>query len=857
MAATGALLLLVAAGTFLAVSWDVLGMTARVAVVASITAAAIIGGHRLRQVLPAVGAVLFHLGALLLPVDALGLALQLDLSAEATWILTGAVTLVALPPLAITGRSRVLAAAAIVGVPVLATGLGLAGVVAPSLVVAVAAALSLATLRLRGTRVARIWRGGPVALAATSVLLPLVAAVLDTTLARGRVAAAIGSAGWVPTSWVMPVIVGAVAVGTVATAARVLSSRRLAALAPVLGGVAAIVAVLPEGSPRLAVLLAAPVFLLLVEVVAIIAHGDDAFAVPMQWTAAVVEVAASFGAVVAAQLVVAPEVLIGTAADPELAVALAVATVALATAVVRYRLPGGTVGAVPVLLAGAVALHGVAALTVALPGDRTALAATLLLAVAGAGLLHAVRRLPAAGTSRSADPARAAVVLTLVVLACGAAWNTPAALPVALLAAPLVGLHLRSLLVTGHDLATPTTAIAAPVAALASLLLAGVAGDAGPTSDLLAVGHLEGVVVQVAVAVVALFALAVTIDRLAAAADVVRGLGVVALLFVAGVREIPMDLLGGVTTSGQMTALELLRPVPALLVVLGPAAVWLVLDAVRLRRTSVAVLAAPVVVRLTATVVTGFGFGPVVLGSVLMGLGLLALIGALTTRELALRAALAVVAVVAVLPGWALIGVTPEARAIALVAVGLAAVAIGVARRNLVVGHGGGIVATVGIWLLLDLRSIDAVDVWTLPVAVQLVAAGMRARRAGTVSSWAVDVPPLLLVAVPAIGERLAGGSGIHALLAGALAVVAVVYGGAAGRGGPLTSGILVLLTVVAVETVAYAALVPTWAWLAVAGSVLLGAAVLIERKGLSPARAVGKLRDLAGDDTQAEGRQA
>jgi hypothetical protein len=234
VAATGALLLLVAAGIFLAVSWDVLGLTARVAVVASITAAAIVGGHRLRQILPAVGAVLFHLGALLLPVDALGLALQLDLSTASAWILTGAVTLLALPPLAIAGKSRVLATAAVVGAPVLATGLGLAGIIDPSLAVALFAVASLASLRLRGTRVARIWRGAPVALAMTAVLLPLIAAALDATLAEGQIVAAIQAAGWGPSSWVVPVIVGVLAVAADAIAAKALHSRPLAAIAPIL-----------------------------------------------------------------------------------------------------------------------------------------------------------------------------------------------------------------------------------------------------------------------------------------------------------------------------------------------------------------------------------------------------------------------------------------------------------------------------------------------------------------------------------------------------------------------------------------------------------------------------------------------
>jgi hypothetical protein len=850
VAATGALLLLVAAGIFLAVSWDVLGLTARVAVVASITAAAIVGGHRLRQILPAVGAVLFHLGALLLPVDALGLALQLDLSTASAWILTGAVTLLALPPLAIAGKSRVLATAAVVGAPVLATGLGLAGIIDPSLAVALFAVASLASLRLRGTRVARIWRGAPVALAMTAVLLPLIAAALDATLAEGQIVAAIQAAGWGPSSWVVPVIVGVLAVAADAIAAKALHSRPLAAIAPILAAVSAVVAVIPEGTPRLALLLVGPVFFLLVEALATLTQGDDDVAVPMRWTASTVEVVAAFGALVAAQLVVAPSILIGTGADPELAVAMAVAGVAFAAAVVRHRLPGGPLGALPILLGGAAILHGIAAATVAIGGDRTALAASLLLAVVGIGLIPALTSgREEAGTSRNAAPARVGVATVLAVLACAAAWNTPMALPIALLAAPLVGLHLRATIVAGHDLASGMAGMAAPIVALASLLLAGVEGDAGPTSGLFALEGLEAFVLQVGVATVAVLALAATIDRVPVVADIVRGLGVAVVLLAGSTMDIPATLAREVVGDAQIVALELMRPIPALLVVLAPVAVWLVLDGVRLGRTAIAVMAAPVVVRLAATVVAGFGAGPAVLGGVLLAFGLLALVASLTTRDVALRASLIVTAVLSVAPGWALVGITPEARAIALIAIGLTGAAVGVVRRNLVVGHAGGAVAILGIWLLLDLRAITEIDLWILPVAIQLAIAGHRARRAGTVSSWAIDVPPMLLVAVAALGERLAGGPGWHGVLAGTVAIIAVIYGGAAGRGGPLTSGIVVLLTVVIVETVAYAALVPTWAWFAVAGSALIGAAVLIERKGLSPTRAVGTLKRIATDE--------
>src|SRR6056297_2435922 len=138
VAGLGALLLLAAAATFLAVSWEVLGATARIAIVGGLTAAAVVGGHRLRRNLPVVGTVVFHLGALLLPIDALGLVLQLDGPVWARWVAAGATAAVALPILALAGRAPLLAGLSLAGVPVLATGVALAWGPAPAVLVALA-----------------------------------------------------------------------------------------------------------------------------------------------------------------------------------------------------------------------------------------------------------------------------------------------------------------------------------------------------------------------------------------------------------------------------------------------------------------------------------------------------------------------------------------------------------------------------------------------------------------------------------------------------------------------------------------------------------------------------------------------
>lgn len=221
VAAVGAALLLAAAGTFLAVSWDALGLTARVAVVASVTGAAILGGQRLRRVLPAVGAVVFHLGALLVPVDALGLAHQLDANVAVRWAAVGLTATLVMPVLAVVGRSRVLGLVGLVGLPVTATAAGIGGYTHPAIVLAglalVATALEVARVERRPERVAAT--GGAFALdgplgparraaapwlASLAVMVPWSSPRSRDWRDRGRCSGARQGAGWRRAGWSRP-----------------------------------------------------------------------------------------------------------------------------------------------------------------------------------------------------------------------------------------------------------------------------------------------------------------------------------------------------------------------------------------------------------------------------------------------------------------------------------------------------------------------------------------------------------------------------------------------------------------------------------------------------------------------------
>src|SRR5258705_5106562 len=79
VAGTGAFLLLAATAFFVAVRWDDLPDAAKLGVVGALTGACLLGGRALARTLPATGDVLFHLGALLIPVDVAAISVRLQL----------------------------------------------------------------------------------------------------------------------------------------------------------------------------------------------------------------------------------------------------------------------------------------------------------------------------------------------------------------------------------------------------------------------------------------------------------------------------------------------------------------------------------------------------------------------------------------------------------------------------------------------------------------------------------------------------------------------------------------------------------------------------------------------------------
>ena len=161
-------------------------------------------------------------------------------------------------------------------------------------------------------------------------------------------------------------------------------------------------------------------------------------------------------------------------------------------------------------------------------------------------------------------------------------------------------------------------------------------------------------------------------------------------------------------------------------------------------------------------------------------------------------------------------------------------------RRPAVALVGGGLLA-VGVEAHLAAAEVGLTEAYVAPVAALLLALGWSARG----SSWVTDAPAVGLLGGVALLERLMGGGGEHAVLAGAVGVVAVAAGGAGRRAAPLLLGTGILAVLTVTETLAWTAGVPTWAWLAAAGTVLLGAGIALERAGTSPVEAGQRVVDV------------
>jgi hypothetical protein len=170
-----------------------------------------------------------------------------------------------------------------------------------------------------------------------------------------------------------------------------------------------------------------------------------------------------------------------------------------------------------------------------------------------------------------------------------------------------------------------------------------------------------------------------------------------------------------------------------------------------------------------------------------------------------------------------------------VVVVGLLVAVVGLLDGIGALAACGGMFAVAGTWQSLGGYGVTTPEAYLLPVAIFVLAVGHGARRVRPLSSWWTDAPALAVLGAGALAVRVDGGASWHALVAGGVAVAAVGIGSWRRLAGPVFGGSVLLAAVVVNETMRVSAGVPTWIWLALGGTTLLGAGVSMELHGLGP----------------------
>ncbi len=814
VAATGAFLLLASASVFVAVRWDQIPEAAKLALVGALTGAFLAGGRAVRRTLPATGDVVFHLGALLVPVDVAGLGLRLHLGWRTLLLTEGIVGVGVFGALAASAGSVVLAWSAAASVVVVAGGIAaVTPLPAPLLLAAAAVAASLLDRR----RPAIAW-------AATAGLAPvagaLVGAILHSTGAGAGtgVLDELGLGGH--RAALLAVVWGAVAAAVLGREAARGHDLALVALAGACFTTGAATTWVNAAPPQEVGFVAGPALFLLVQVVAMLCQRDGFWGRPARAAAFCTEVVVAVVAapLAVAFLLVAPFVdegldLFGDSEGwtPEPAAGLAWALLAGGWLLAAWRRQG------PQASPAAALRHAA--------GNATTVA--FLATAAGAGLV--------VGTGSTAATAAGLLVLAagLVVVAAGAhGVDAGASTALAALAAAWAPL------VVGQS--HPVAALAAGLAGAALLAVAARSwGEgAGWVSAELAVG---GSLVAFCGCAIASAEIGLTPAMLAAAG---------AAWAVALVVERPAPLAGHAARASMAVAVAgaLTGTSAQVLAVAAAATLLFAVDAARHDEPLIGLGAAAGAPLVIGAAGAWSGLATSTIGAALCAsaavFGGLSLLYPERWRLPFLAAAAA-----GLVAGLPLAAAEPARLAEALLVTGGLGVAAGAATRNGVVGHLGGAVALAGLGLHLTVDGVTASEAFVAPVALQLVVAGWQLRRrADPPSSWVAFGPAIGLLGGAALAERLAGGEAWHSLVAGAVGVTAVAAGGWKRLAAPLFLGTGLLATVTAVESLPTLAGIPTWGWLAAGGTTLLATGVALERSATTPVEAGRRLVDVVED---------
>jgi hypothetical protein len=785
---TGALLLFAAAAVFTAVRWDQIRPEAKLAALGVATGACLAAGRRLAATLPATAGALFHLGTFLVPVNVAALAINAGAGWPQLLLAQGLAATVTFGWAASVERSVVLRWAWGASVVLFAGGVGAVTPIPPALLLAGAA---VAAARHGLDRPGLGW-GATAALAPAAALLERMAGSGQGTVARLGLAP-----GHLPIAAACAAVGGAAAIALVARRRSSVDLGLVSAVVGLVGLGGAWTGTRPEGTSTAIVLALA---LLGLELAALVLRHDRFWQLPVAAVAGLAE----RGAAIGTALLVPAAILVQGFGATDGRLALAAALLAAGWTVAdRRRGEGGMA-----LATTAVAVCAVSATALS---TTSSLVIAVVLAVAAVAAVVAGRR----------DAAVAAVPAACLAPLVGDAHLGLVA-ATALLGAAAVGqLAVEvSCRPEGDELSRRTADERSIALALLSLLPLGLGAFAAAV-------HVGATAAVLVAAVAAAWATAAWIDRGRPVADLPLGTVVRA---------------GSVAT---LCGAGVLRPLE-LAVVAGVVAAASLADAIRLRVPHLALgasLALPVAVgafvRSTGVSEASTGVGLAVAAVVIAGLG------ALQGRGWLLPVAAAV--------GVAMAGAVELAQhdAAALSYVLLAAGAL-TAAGGLAVGREdlqvlGAAAGTASAWLRLGAAEVHIVELYLLPVAALLVAFGVRAQARGA-SSWIAYGPAIGLLGGAALAERIGGGSGWHAVAAGAVGVGSVVAGGQRRLAAPLVLGTGLLVGLCGLETLAITARLDTWTWLALGGGALLAAGVAMERREVGPLETGRRLVDVVAE---------
>lgn len=797
---TGAFLLLAAAAVFTAVRWDDIPDAAKLAALVAATGACLLAGRALRPNLPASAGALFHLGAFLVPVDVAAIGVRAELDWSTMLLAQGLVATATFGWAARAERSVVLRWAAAASVVVLAGGIGASAGLPSPLVLAAFAAGAVA---LGSPAPASVWAG----LAGAA---PLLAAVDEGVLATSPVAERLGFVG--PQPRALAVVTGVVAALVLVVVGR---QRRDQGIV-LLGSAVAAVGVLVSwtGADRGAdvdALGLAGAFLV-VQAGAYLTRQDPFWSRPAALLARLGELLALLSLPVLA-LVVS---LVGWFDDPATGMALAASVSALGWLAGELRRAGGRGR---VLATVGMSLGAVAAVALA-TGSPVATGVATFAVAAAAGLLP--DRLPAEpGTVRSWPGGRAVAVVGAL-LAPMMAFERALWLAAGLAAG---GALLVTEVAVRRTLAVRADRPDARNAEAWGWVLALVALVPGAVAVGLFIETTEQTAIGLALAAVGASALAAQADRgRTPTAELPLGTAprfawVLVLSGGAGLPALEVGLVAlAVAACSAFDALRLRQPEVAL----GASVAIPVVVAAFARAAGLGLPQSGVALTVASAVMAGLGLhlGPrwatPVLGAVGLSIGL----------------------------GLGLAAADPAALGDALVVTGGIGLAAAAHQRSWTGTYVAGAVVTSGLWLRLAEGGVGSPEPYLVPVCALLLLAGAHARRQGA-GSWIAFGPPVGLLGGAALLERVAGGPGWHGLVAGSVAVAAVAAGGRWRLAAPLFLGTGLLVVLVGFETLAVTAGLPTWVWLALGGSVLLGAGVAMERHDLGPVETGRRLVDV------------